>query len=100
MTTKEAEIIIKLMKPEFDSHDFIFEFINQFPSSYGKLLIKHNSATTANAEIANNLRNNSSELNILKIGEVESVNIYGHLTICALWRKESSNQSNQKFHEI
>ncbi len=89
MTKAQAEVIIKVLDREFDSHDFICEYIYRFPSSYGELLIKHNNVNSAHAEIANFLRYNSSVLNICKIGEMESADIFGTPTICALWENMS-----------
>lgn len=44
MTIAEASDIRDILNDTFDSHDFISEYISRFPSSYGELLIKHNSA--------------------------------------------------------
>lgn len=87
MTIDEAISICDLLADVFDSHDFIREYIYQFPYSYGELLMKHNNVTTAHAEIANFLRNNSAELNIRKAGESETEDLFRHMVKCAIWKK-------------
>ncbi|MGM9844491.1 MAG: hypothetical protein ACI30S_09750 [Muribaculaceae bacterium] len=87
MDIEEFKQIIDLLQDTFDSHAFICEYINRFPTSYGKLLIKHNNVTTAHAEIANFLRNNSNELNIYKSGDTVSADIFGKITPCAKWQR-------------
>lgn len=84
---EEVDHLIRLMNDTFDSHTFICEYIYRFPSSYGGLLIKHNNVTTAHAEIANFLRNKSIELNIRKVGDSESADIFGNNVPCAKWSK-------------
>lgn len=87
MDITEAQYIVNLMHNTFDSHDFICEYIYRFPSSYGDLLVKHNNTTTAHAEIANFLRDNSSALNIRKTGDTESADIFRNIAPCASWEK-------------
>ena len=84
--------VIGMMPSQFNSHQFIRKFIYNFPSSYGKLLMKHDNVTTAHGEIANVLRNNSIKLRIQKIDEpkCESVDIFDNLATCATWSKFSN----------
>ena len=80
--------VVKLLPEEFDSHEFIREFIFNCPQPYGRLLIKHNNVSTAHGEIANILRNNSCRLNIEQSGyKVYSNDIFGRQALNALWHK-------------
>ncbi len=87
MTIEEAVNIRNVLSDNFDSHDFIREFIWHYPSIYGGLLTKHNNVVTAHAEIANYLLNHSPELGIMKIGINKSKDILGNDAECALWTK-------------
>ena len=87
MNIEETLIILSVLDDNFDSHDFIREYINRLPSSYGELLIKHNNVNLAHAEIANFLRTNANILNIHRIGATESNDIFGNKAGCAKWEK-------------
>ena len=50
-------------------------------------LIKHNNVNLAHAEIANFLRTNANILNIHRIGDTESNDIFGNKAGCAKWGK-------------
>lgn len=81
--------ILPYVDAQFDSHKFICEFIYRLPTIYGNLLIKYDDVTRAHAEIANYLRNHCRELNILKTGVKESLDIYSNYTVCSTWEKLS-----------
>ncbi len=88
MDINEVKIILTKLGSQFDSHDFIQLFIQNFPSSYAKILEKHNNVNTAHGEIARFLYSNASSLNIRFI-ENDSVtpNIYNNLSSNAKWHK-------------
>ena len=88
MTKEEAGIIIELMDSEFDSHDFIRLFIQHFPSTYAKILYKHNCVNTAHGEIARFLYTNAYTLKIrLMNKDSGSPNIYNNVSTNARWHK-------------
>lgn len=87
MEINEASQIIRSLKDNFDSHDFIRELYIHMPSVYGTFLVKHNNVNTAHAEISNYLRMNSSELEICEMDKVISPNIFGNQSECTQWRK-------------
>lgn len=87
MNIENVRTIINNMKDEFDSHDFIKEFIWQNPVLYGEILGKHENVTRAHAEISKFLLNHASTLGIKKYGEEGTDDIFGHITPCAQWRK-------------
>ena len=84
-----CDAVVRLMPTRFDSHLFIRKFIYNFPSLYGRLLIKYDNVTNAHAEIANTLRNYSVELCIQNIdgSKSVSVDIFDNPTRCAIWYK-------------
>lgn len=84
---QEIRSLLEKMPSVFDSHEFILNFIQYSPCSYGALLVAHNNVALAHAEISNFLRNNSAELGIAKTNEKESTDIFGKLTECAVWAK-------------
>ncbi len=88
MDEKTAKAIVADMNDEFDSHDFIKEFIWHHPKDYGELLIKHENVTRTHAEISNFLLNHANSLGIAKTREDVSDDIFGHVTPCAKWRKK------------
>lgn len=79
--------VVDCLNSRFSSHEFIRKFLEKNHKEYAARLKKQDSVALANAEIANYLRNNASELGIKKVGDIESMNILGHLSICALWEK-------------
>ena len=89
MNINEAQQIVDLMQNRFDSHDFICEYINHFPRSYGQLLVDNNNVNTTHGKIALFLRTNSADLRITKIEDdnYQSYNIFGNLVHCAKWEK-------------
>ena len=90
MTIEEVKPIIDVqMSDEFDSHDFIKEYIWQYPKSYGELLCKYENVRTAHSQIGKFLLQNTEELGIEKNGENGSDDIFGHPTPCAKWKKLS-----------
>ena len=88
MNEEIVKVIVKDMNDEFDSHDFIKEFIWRHPKDYGELLIKHENVTRAHAEISNFLLNHANSLGIKKTKEDGSDDIFGHVTPCAEWKKQ------------
>lgn len=88
MTIEDVRpIIVENMSDNFDSHDFIKELIWQYPAVYGKLLIKYDDVRVTHSQIGKFLLNHASALEIEKIGEDGSDDIFGHATPCAKWKK-------------
>lgn len=89
MNINEAQQIVDLMRNRFDSHDFICEYINHFPRSYGQLLVDIDNVNTAHGHIAIFLSDNAEELHLRKIilQSYKSRNIFGNLSHCAQWEK-------------
>lgn len=85
ITIAEAHLIVNSLRNNFDSHDFIFEYIKQFPESYEAIRDKYEDFAKVHAEISNFLRHNSEELNILRNGNEVSTNISGNQSQCASW---------------
>lgn len=85
MTEEIVKPIIDMMKKDFDSHDFIKEFIWQQPAMYGEMLMMYNNVTTVHSLIGRFLLDHASSLEIRKIGENESDDLFGHPTPCAQW---------------
>lgn len=79
--------IVETMKENFDSHDFIKEFVWRYPSIYGQLLVDLDDVALAHAQISNYLLNHAQELGIEKTSEVDSDNLFGHITPCGKWHK-------------
>ena len=88
MTIEDVRpIIVENMCDIFDSHDFIKELIWQYPAVYGKLLVQYDDVRVAHSQIGKFLLNHASALEIEKIGEDGSDDIFGHATPCAKWKK-------------
>ena len=82
--------VIKEMKDECDSHDFIKKFSREIELDYVYLLATAGTATpfqTVHSQIGRFLRNNEDNLNIRYVEDVNSENIFGNVTECALWKK-------------
>lgn len=88
MEISEARTIVGIMKSTFDSHDFINAFALTYPASYLGMLRKYHEVKIADSQIALFLSGNQNSLSIANVGEQESENIFGNLTLCALWRKQ------------
>lgn len=90
MTIEEVKTIIdEKMEKDFDSHDFIKEFIWQNPEIYGKMLMDYKNVTIAHSQISLFLLNHAETLKIKKVDEKVSDDIFGHPTPCAQWKKLS-----------
>jgi hypothetical protein len=79
--------IIAVLKPTFDSHDFITLFILINTVEYLELLKRYHSVETAHQQVGQFLINNAIQLGIRKVGVVESENVFGNITQCALWER-------------
>lgn len=84
---KDAYSVISVLKPQFDSHDFITIYILTFTTHYLELLKKYKSVETTHQQIGQFLQQHSDDLNISKQGEIESENILGNYNVCTLWKK-------------
>ncbi len=82
--------IIKKMKSEFDSHDFILVLAQQYQGLYIKVLARHEDDKTpfraAHAELARRLHNFPDLIE--KVKNVQSPNIFGEKSEAAYWRKK------------
>lgn len=82
--------VIDEMDDEFDSHDFIKNFSREIELDYVYLLATAGTATpfqTVHSQIGMFLINNENNLNIRNVERVNSENIFGNVTPCALWEK-------------
>ena len=92
-----ARQIIDLLPDTFDSHDFIFEYLNRYERDYVKWLSEHLAQRTdtgifmgVNSEIARFLAQNSQALHISTSDTlVESRNIKNNISQNHQWRKQS-----------
>ena len=92
-----ARQIIDLLPETFDSHDFIFEYLNRYERDYVEWLSEHLAQRTdtgifmgVNSEIARFLSQNSQALHISTSDTlVESRNIKNNITPNHQWRKQS-----------
>ena len=62
MTIEIVKPIVDSLKNEFDSHDFIKEFIWQHPVVYGKMLMDYKNVTIAHSQISLFLLNHAETL--------------------------------------
>lgn len=94
-----ARQIIDLLPETFDSHDFIFEYLNRYERDYVEWLSEHLAQRTdtgifmgVNSEIARFLSQNSQALHISTSDTlVESRNIKNNISPNHQWRKQSWN---------
>ncbi len=78
------------MDDKFDSHDFIKNFSGEIELDYVNLLATARTMTpfqTVHSQIGMFLSNNQNNLNIRYVEDVNSENIFGNVTPCALWEK-------------
>ena len=87
MKFTEFEQTIAYLKDKFDSHEFIMLYAQIYTPSYLALLSKYGNVITADRQIGAYLMRNKKRLGINKIGVVQTVNIFGHETDCALWER-------------
>jgi len=89
LTLGEASQVIELLPENFDSHDFLRQYALCYTWSYLSLLMESGDVQQLHMNIGAFLINNISNLNISKIGEVTTANIFGKKTKCAQWGKVS-----------
>ena len=87
---ESASRVVDALKPSFGSHDFIMAFVLSETITYLGFVRQSHSIISANQKIGVFLLNNAEELGIQKQGEVESENILGKISKCALWIKEQN----------
>lgn len=91
ITTEQAKRIIRELNIEFDSHDFIENYIAQFEREYVNMLVDKIESEqifrTVNASIGRFLADNQCELGIVKNGREASQNVKGHETENQGWMK-------------
>lgn len=93
LTLEEASQVIELLPEKFDSHDFLRQYALCFTWSYLSLLKESGDVQQLHMSIGAFLINNTSKLNISKIGEVTTANIFGKMTKCAQWSKGSKQEN-------
>ena len=90
---RDAQSIIGHFITEFDSHEFIEVFADQYPNDYSAILVRYteDADRKANSLIARFLSANQHELDITKVEnrKSKSGNVHENQTSCALWRKNS-----------
>lgn len=88
MEKNEVISVLNTLDNEFDSHDFIREFLHYFPASYGQMLIKYEDVKKVNSQIAIYLSSHSAELGIQNVGKVVSITFFNKPDECAKWEKK------------
>ncbi|MBR1775333.1 MAG: hypothetical protein IJ759_07405 [Bacteroidales bacterium] len=87
----DAKAVISLMQKEFDSHDFIKQYIASYPAEYISGLARNRQVRVAVRELDRQigmfLAKHDDDLYIERIGDSESENILTNITPCALWRR-------------
>ncbi|RKS03364.1 hypothetical protein [Flavobacterium sp. 102] len=73
------ELVVKISKDKFDSHEFIKLFMKRFEPEYIGFLAKYpkHSHRIVNSQIARNLYS-MKDLNIQKIAKVKSESVFGN----------------------
>ena len=91
ITIQQARIIINGLNNEFDSHDFIENYITLFERDYVTMLVDKIDSEqifrTVNASIGRFLADNQMELRIIKNRREASQNVKGHETENQGWIK-------------
>ena len=87
VTIDEAREVIKQMPNVFDSHDFLRQYTLAYTWPYLVLLKETKDVTNLHMRVGLFLKQNDDELFIRKIDEVETENIFGNPSRCALWEK-------------
>ena len=91
ITIEQAKRIIRELNNEFDSHDFIENYITKFEREYVNMLVDKIESEqifrTVNASIGRFLADNQCELGIVKNEREASQNVKGHETENQGWMK-------------
>lgn len=85
---ESARRIIESLKSSFDSHDFIMTLALSDTVTYLGLLRRFHRVITTNQKIGDYLLKYSEDLDIYKIGEINSENLLGNPSKCGLWEKK------------
>lgn len=91
-TTKQVKIrifkeIIDVLHEYFDSHAFIRLLFEKHPEIYAEFLSNKKDVATGHWQIANFLSKNGKELNIVKDGEIDSLNVFCNVSRNSIWKK-------------
>ena len=94
ITIEQAKAVLKLLKPDFDAHDFIAVYVAMYPREYLDMVLdvtRENTAilniTQVNKGIAKFLRDNTKLLNIQEVDTTQSYNILWNKSVCSTWKK-------------
>jgi hypothetical protein len=94
ITIEQAKAVLKLLKPDFDAHDFIAIYVAMYPREYLDMVLdatRENTAilniTQVNKGIANFLKEKTEPLNIQEVGTTQSYNILWNESKCSTWKK-------------
>ena len=94
ITIEQAKAVLKLLKPDFDAHDFIAVYVAMYPREYLDMVLdvtRENTAilniTQVNKGIAKFLRDNTKLLNIQEVDTTQSYNILWNKSKCSTWEK-------------
>lgn len=94
ITIEQAKAVLKLLKPDFDAHDFIAVYVAMYPREYLDMVLdvtRENTAmlniTQVNKGIAKFLRDNTKLLNIQEVDTTQSYNILWNESKCSTWKK-------------
>ena len=88
ITIEQAQTIVEQMGNYFDSHDFIYAYIIEYPEAYLEILRSFGSVERANGRIAAFLQEKQGKyLSIQQLGKVRSMNVFGRETLCEHWKQ-------------
>lgn len=94
ITIEQAKAVLKLLKPDFDAHDFIAVYVAMYPREYLDMVLDATRKSTdilnitqVNKGIANFLKENTEPLNIQKVDTTQSYNILWKKSECSTWKK-------------
>ena len=91
ITFTEAEEVLRHLPDEFDSHAFIFKYIDLHENDYIEELSQNNGRDKVfrkvNAEIGRFLSINQKDLHIEKTNKLSSPNIKGNNTENQCWKR-------------
>jgi hypothetical protein len=92
---QKVKNVVDKMGEEFDSHNFITRYLNEYEKEYIQILADSEVFRTANAQIGRFLSDHSVELGIEKVERVVSSNIKGNESENQNWVKRCQSKKNQ-----
>lgn len=95
ITLRRFREVVQELDDEFDSHAFIFKFMQKFEAVYiGMLQPVEGGFQILDSWFGRTLLDCQAELEIQKEErESVSLNVKGNITSCALWKKQNRNET-------